>query len=330
MSSARTLNPWKCLPKYRAIDPERCAQVDVLRKDRKATLEAVRLRENRGCSTEDDHADLQAHRAKLQTIEQESNELFDIMEAARVQRVVEGADIALAAHLTAETLDNDATAIEAKARKDMQASMTGMKKAAKMRADASEQHKESGKIFPLVTDYVLGESDQVAPGTVDELAAALDLPAETSAAASSDAPAAAPDDPKKCDVCKKEYKSALGVKRHKCKGPPTDSSTSAPAKRARTKKDQGAAATVAPGQTRLCQIGITPAASTSAKRARTEDDDTATGLAAAAAAPGQTRLWPRYKWHAPAAKPDESAATDDQPEKQKKFARDRYARECPL
>ena len=336
------------MTKYRAIDPERCAQVDALRKDRSATQHSLRRREKREGLNEDDHAEIQVQRDHIKKLEGECKELIAVMEAALVQRVVEGAGVALTAHLTAETLDMDATAIEAKARKDMQASITGMKKAAKMRADASEQHRESGKIFPLVTEFALGESDQVAPGTVDELAAALDLPAETSAAASSDAPAAAPDDPKKCDVCKKEYKSALGVKRHKCKGPPTDSSTSAPAKRARTKKDQGAAATVAPGQTRLCQIGITPAASTSAKRARTEDDDTATGLAAAAAAPGQTRLWPRYKWHAPAAKPDESAATDDQsetheivhelqirsaidqPENQKKFARDRCARECPL
>ena len=335
MSSAPKMKPWQCVTKYRAIDPERCAQVDALRKDRSATQHSLRRREKREGLDEDDHAEIQVQRDHIKKLEGECKELIEVMEAALVQRVVEGAGVALTAHLTAETLDKDATAIEAQARKDMQASMTGMKKAAKMRADASEQHKESGKIFPLVTEFALGESDQVAPGTVDELAAALDLPAETSAAASSDAPAAAPDDPNKCDVCKKEYKSALGVKRHKCKGPPTDSSTSAPAKRARTKKDQGVAATVAP-------------ASTSAKRARPVDDDTATGLAAAAAAPGQTRLWPRYKWQAPAAKPDESAATDDQsetheivhelqirsaidqPENQKKFARDRCARECPL
>ena len=150
MSSARTLNPWKCLPKYRAIDPERCAQVDALRKDRSATQHSLRRREQREGLDGDDHAEIQVQRDLIKKLERECKELHKVMEAALVQRVVEGAGVALTAHLTAETLDMDATAIEAKARKDMQASITGMKKAAKMRADASEQHKESGKIdFPL-------------------------------------------------------------------------------------------------------------------------------------------------------------------------------------
>ena len=105
--------------------------------------------------------------------------------AAHRDVVVVGVADACDSHDQAMSLGEAAATCEARGRENVEAGRKAFEKARKLRERARLQHDDSGKVFPLVGDYILTavaqESAQPPPvqGTVDELAVAIGLPVES-------------------------------------------------------------------------------------------------------------------------------------------------------